>query len=332
MTATYLLSSGNILWEILGKYGHDPEPFFSEEGVNKDMLFEQGKRISFNQVNNLWIKAESLIEDPCFGLEAADFWHPSYFGALGYAWLASTTLRKALERLERYFHIISEKADVKLEEHKDGLNLILSDSIQPTAFMDSKMASIISGCRLNCGEDFRPLSVSIIHEKPTCSGRYFQLFRAPVYFGAENDSILFSLEDIDLRLPSGNPHLASISDQLMIEYIANLDRQNIIHRVKYAIIQNIHDGKITDDKIAKAIFMSVRSLQRNLKKFGTTFGSVLDETRKDLAEHYVSDLKEDLTEVAFKLGYSEQSSFSRAFKRWTGISPSAYRLEIKSKQ
>jgi hypothetical protein len=101
MTATYLLSSGNILWEILGKYGHDPEPFFSEEGVNKDMLFEQGKRISFNQVNNLWIKAESLIEDPCFGLEAADFWHPSYFGALGYAWLASTTLRKALERLER---------------------------------------------------------------------------------------------------------------------------------------------------------------------------------------------------------------------------------------
>jgi AraC-like DNA-binding protein len=78
--------------------------------------------------------------------------------------------------------------------------------------------------------------------------------------------------------------------------------------------------------------MSVRSLQRNLKKFGTTFGSVLDETRKDLAEHYVSDLKEDLTEVAFKLGYSEQSSFSRAFKRWTGISPSAYRLEIKSKQ
>lgn len=332
MTATYLLSSANILWEILSKYGHDPDPFFSEEGVSKGMLFEQGKRISFNKVNKLWIKAESLIEDPCFGLEAADFWHPSYFGALGYAWLASTTLRKALERLERYFHIISEKADVKLEEHKDGLNLILSDSIQPAAFMDSRMATIISGCRFNCGEDFHPLSVSIIHEKPTCSGRYFQLFRAPVYFGAENDSILFSLEDLDLRLPGGNPHLASISDQLMIEYIANLDRQNIIHRVKYAIIENIPDGKITDDKIAKAIFMSVRSLQRYLKEFGTTFGAVLDETRKDLAEHYVSDLKEDLTEVAFKLGYSEQSSFSRAFKRWTGISPSAYRLEIKSKQ
>lgn len=332
MTPTYLLSSENILWEILSKYGHDPEPFFFEEGVNKDMLFEQGKRISFNQVNNLWTKAESLIEDPCFGLEAANFWHPSYFGALGYAWLASITLRNALERLERYFHILSQKADVKLEESKDGLNLILSDSIQPPAFMDSGMASIISGCRLNCGEDFRPLSVNIIHEKPTCSGRYFQLFKAPVYFGAEKDSILFSHEDLDLRLSSGNPYLASISDQLMIEYMANLDRDNIIHRVKYAIIEHIPDGKITDDKIAKTIFMSVRSLQRNLNKLGTTFGSVLDETRRELAEHYVSDFKEDLTEVAFKLGYSEQSSFSRAFKRWTGISPSAYRVEIKNKQ
>ena len=68
MTATYLLSPANLLWEILNKYGYDPELFFFEEGVNKDMLFEEGKRISFNQINNLWINAASLIEDPCFGL------------------------------------------------------------------------------------------------------------------------------------------------------------------------------------------------------------------------------------------------------------------------
>jgi hypothetical protein len=130
-------------------------------------------------------------------------WHPSYFGALGYAWLASTTLRKALQRLDRYIHIISEKMDVKLSERQDGLDLILSDSIQPPAFMDSTMAVVISMCRLNCGEDFHPLSVNIIHEKPNCSGRYFQLFRAPVHFGAESDSILFAYDNLDLRLPSG---------------------------------------------------------------------------------------------------------------------------------
>jgi hypothetical protein len=163
MAASYLLSSGNLLWKILDEYGHDPEPIFFEEGVRKEMLFEEEKRISLHHINELWIKAAGLIEDPCFGLKAADFCHPSYFGTLGYAWLASATLRQALERLERYVHVISEKIDIKIEACKDGLNLILSDSIQLPAFMDSNMATTIAMCRLNCGKDFHPLSVNIIH-------------------------------------------------------------------------------------------------------------------------------------------------------------------------
>ena len=69
----------------------------------------------------------------------------------------------------------------------------------------------------------------------------------------------------------------------------------------------------------------MRNLQRHLNKLGTTFGSILDEIRRELAEQYVSDPKEDLTEIAFRLGFSEQSSFSRAYKRWTGMSPNTYR-------
>ena len=82
-------------------------------------------------------------------------------------------------------------------------------------------------------------------------------------------------------------------------------------------------------RFGEQIFMSARSLHRNLNELGTTFGSILEEVRREFAEHYVSDTREDLTEVAFRLGYSEQSSFSRAFKRWTGRSPSAYRAELK---
>lgn len=330
MTATYLVTSGNLLWKILEKYGHDPASIFIEEGLNKEMLVEEGKRIPFNKINRLLIKAADLIEDPCFGLEAAGFWHPSFFGALGYAWLASATLRQALERLERYIHIISEKTDVKIDERRDGLHLILSDSIQLPAYMDATMALIVSACRINCSEDFHPLSVNIIHEEPHCSGKYFHLFKAPVCFAAENDSIVFSYDDIDIKLQSRNMHLATLSDQIMIEYMAKFDRENIIHRVKLAILDHLHDGKITADKIAKEVFMSVRSLHRNLNKIGITFGSILDETRRELAEHYVRNPNEDLTEIAFRLGFSEQSSFSRAFKRWTGMSPSAYRSGLQN--
>jgi len=330
MTATNLVTSGNLLWKILEKYGHDPAPIFIEEGLNKEMLVEEGKLIPFNKMDRLLIKATALIEDPCFGLEAAGLWHPSFFGALGYAWLASATLRQALERLARYIHIISEKTDIRIDEREDGLYLILSDSMQSPAHMDATMAVIVSACRINCSEDFHPLSVNIIHEKPHCSGKYFHLFKAPVHFETENDSIVFSYDDIDVKLPSRNHHLAMLSDQIMIEYMAKLDRENIVHRIKLVILDHIHDGKITADKIAKEVFMSVRSLHRNLNSIGITFGSILDETRRELAEHYVRNPKEDLTEIAFRLGFSEQSSFSRAFKRWTGMSPSAYRSGLQN--
>jgi len=113
------------------------------------MLFEEGRRVSFNKINALWVRAADIIRGPCFGLEAGALWHPSFFGALGYAWLASVTLRRALMRLKRYIHILSEETYVKLKDRPDGLHLILADSIQPPAYMDSTMAVIVRMCRLN---------------------------------------------------------------------------------------------------------------------------------------------------------------------------------------
>ncbi len=325
MTATYLLTPGNLLWEILEKYGHDAEAVFVEHGVEKEMLHEEGRRISFDTINALWLRSAELITDPCFGLEAAGLWHPSYFGTLGYAWLASVTLRRALTRLERYIHVVSEETQVRLENAPDGLRLNLADAIQPPAYIDLTMAVIVRMCRLNCGEDFHPRYINIIHDQPGCSSKYYSLFRAPVNFSAETDSIVFSYDNLDTRLPSGNPHMAALTDQIMIDYLAALDRDDIVHRVKSAIIDHLNDGAVTGDRIAGELFMSVRNLHRSLEKAGTTFGRILDDTRREIAEPYVQDPSNDLTDIAFRLGYSEQSSFSRAFKRWTGMSPREFR-------
>jgi len=126
---------------------------------------------------------------------------------------------------------------------------------------------------------------------------------------------------VDIKLPSGNPHLALINDHITIKYLAKLDKEDIVHRVKAAIIDHLPSGKVTHDKISDSLAISVRSLQRKLQQNGTTFRNVLDSTREDLAKQYVEDLGVDLTETAFLLGFSEHSAFSRAFKRWTGYSP-----------
>jgi AraC-like DNA-binding protein len=112
----------------------------------------------------------------------------------------------------------------------------------------------------------------------------------------------------------------------MIEYLGKLDKDNIIDRVAAVMIDMLPSGGIIDEKVAEQLNMSGRSLQRRLKEAGTTFRTLLEGVRKDLASTYVRDPDVELVEIAFLLGFSDQSAFSRAFKRWTGITPSEFRM------
>jgi AraC-like DNA-binding protein len=289
------------------------------------MLLTQGARIAHKTVDRLWAAATRIVNDPCFGLRAAEFWHPSHFNALGYAWLASSTLHQALRRLERYIHILSQATDIRLQETPEGLSLTLSDSLQQPARMDLAMAILVDMCRLNFGPNLKPVAVRFIHPEPSCGERYFAVFKCPVYFSAGHDELVLKQEDAHKRLPGGNPHLAEINDRVMIRYLAELNQADIVHRTQAAVIERLPSGHISDEKIARALSMSVRSLQRKLQQAGTSFRKLLDQTREDLARQYIRDNQLDLTEVAFLLGFSEHSAFSRAFKRWTGQTPSALR-------
>jgi AraC-like DNA-binding protein len=325
MTATYLLSPQEILWKIIATYGHDPEAVFARVGLTHDMLLEQGARIPHRTLSQLWVEVEQVINDPCFGLRAAEFWHPSHFNALGYAWLASCTLHQALARLDRYIHILSQATDIRLVENAEGLSLTLSDAMEQPARMDSAMAIVVTMCRLNFGPNLKPVAVRFIHPEPFCGEKYFAVFKCPVYFSAEHDELVLKKEDADKRLPGGNPHLAEINDRIIIRYLADLNQADITHRTQAAIIDLLPSGNISDEKIARELSLSVRSLQRKLQQRGTTFRQLLDQTREDLARQYVRGNKLDLTEIAFLLGFSEHSAFSRAFKRWTGQPPRDFR-------
>jgi hypothetical protein len=156
MSVTHLLSPTDILWKILEDYGHDAASIFIEAGIKREMLLKPDIRIPHVMADSLWSKVIDIIEDPCFGIQGAKFWHPSHFNALGYAWLASSTLREALERSSRYAHIFGEDRETRLEDTDKGLTVTLSSSLEPPAFMDLTMAIMISACRRNYGESLNP--------------------------------------------------------------------------------------------------------------------------------------------------------------------------------
>jgi len=330
----YATNNASLLvgvWNILESYGIDPELLFREMGLNPELMKQPGGRYRLDSIDNIWRKSSEVIDDPCFGLRAAEFWHPSNFGALGYAMLASNTLRTALERVDRYHRFLSDERFIELNDTEEGLTYTLISSNEKRnipARNDAILAVTMSICRTNYIEDLAPVSVTFTHPKPSCSARFYEYFRSPVVFEAPANSLTLPIDAVDKSLPGSNPQLAELNDKVMIEYLAQLNHDRITEKVKAVIIDQLPSGNVTDENVARALYMSSRKLQRQLQSDGTTFNALLNEIRQDLAQKYLREQDTSMTEIAFLLGFSESSAFSRAFKRWMGVTPTQYRKAV----
>ncbi len=330
MYLTKLASVQLVLWNILENYNQDPADVFKTVRLDPALMEQEGARYQLNKIVALWDEMERRIPDPCFGLTAATNWHPSHFGVLGYAMLMSSTLQITLERLIRFHGVISG-ADFG-ELHRDEkagtltFNLIfIHEKPYPRSREDAAIAWILSVLRINYQQNFAPISVALMHSRPRCKKKYDEFFRCPVSFGAKTTSLVLSLEQANRNLPSGNKQMAAFSDQMMSRYLDELGKEKLTHRVRKIIVDNLPSGNVTIEMVARELALSTRTLQRLLQEEGTSFIELLNKTRQDIAKSYVIDCRHDLTEVAFLLGFSELSSFSRSFKRWTGHSPEQYR-------
>jgi AraC-like DNA-binding protein len=217
---------------------------------------------------------------------------------------------------------------MKLDETEAGLTVTLVFSHAKRDIPernDAALATTMSMCRLNYIKELAPVSVTITRPQPSCSPKFFEYFRCPVLFEAPTYSLTLPIEAVDKTLPGSNPQLAELNDQVMIDYLAELDHDNITHKVKAVIIDQLPSSKVTDETVARKLYMSSRKLQRQLQSAGTTFNTLLNEIRQDLAKKYLREQHNNITEIGFLLGFSESRAFSRAFKRWLGVTPSEYR-------
>ncbi|MEE9265906.1 MAG: helix-turn-helix transcriptional regulator, partial [Gammaproteobacteria bacterium] len=105
------------------------------------------------------------------------------------------------------------------------------------------------------------------------------------------------------------------------------DRSSAAMQVRARLTEQLSSGHATQNSVADALHMSLRTLQRRLNDEGTSYKGLLDETRRELAAHYMAETHRSINEITYLLGFSEPSNFSRAFRRWTGKSPSAYRAQ-----
>jgi len=316
------------IWKQLEGYGIDPEPLFREQGIDPETLFDAGARVSVACYTKLDSKAAELSNDPFFGLKGAEYFRPAHLGALGFAWLASSSLRTGLERISRYGRVIQDNLAVDLDEDDDFFYIRIDAQVpieDERLREDGQMAAIVKLCRVIAGDQFTPARICFQQSEPENTSYHYELFRCQLEFDCPATVFVINREDIDKRLTGSNDELAKLNEHIVVKYLAHSQKKDIVNRVKAAIIDGLSSGTVTEMAIAEELHTTPRNLHRKLQKEDTSFKQLLTDVRKELAQQYIQDRSKTLTEISFMLGFSEVSSFSRAFKGWTGRPPSEAR-------
>jgi AraC-like DNA-binding protein len=329
---TVLASMRPIFRRLLEMYGLDSVALARQAGIVIPEVLAPTDRIPLDKADALLEFVIPLIHDPAFGLQVARCWHPANLGVLGYAWLSSSTLRTGLRRLERYHRLIGERGTSEIEEVPQGIKVRFwanrgDPAKVPVAAVavDMALALVLDMCRMNAGAALRPVAVSLRRKTPEFTSPYERFFGCPVQFGAAENTFLLSREDADSLLPSSNKQLATVFDKMLGEELARLDKSDVVTRCRVAVLECLTSGEVSEEDTAKQLHMSPRTLQRKLAEAKLTYQQLVDDTRKDLALRYIDDAKRSISDITFSLGFSQPSAFTRAFKRWTGATPTDYR-------
>jgi AraC-like DNA-binding protein len=329
-----LATIAQIIWRLIECHDLAPEPLFRTAGVDPQIVRDPHARIARAKSDALVRVLAARIPDPAFGLKAAQCWHPSNLGALGHAWLSSSTLHTALGRMVRYWRIVAADVAVELDESKESVEFIhtpppLDDDLDRIRG-DMAMAILFDMCRTNFGRAFSARHIAFRHLAPSDTREYEAFFGCPVTFDAGSNRLLLGRAEADHPLPTANRQLAAVHDGILEEQLARLDKTDVIARIRASVLERMASGELSEKDSASDLHMSRRSLQRRLAEADKTYQSLVDDTRRDLALRHIQDPDKSATDITFLLGYSQQSAFTRAFRRWTGKSPSEYRARMSA--
>jgi AraC-like DNA-binding protein len=325
MGPSTLSSWALLISRTLTARGIDAGDVFRRAKLPPELLGDPNARYPLAGMQRLWMVAMESTGDSCIGLEVGRSWHPTTFHALGYAALASGSLREALALVARYSRIVSTGALVAIDDYGADVHVRLKSrlpdyAIEPVPMapqVQAGLAALVVLCRALVDSHFSPQQVLLAQSaSPSSANRLRAFFKCPVALDGREDALVFSAASLDAPLGTANPLLLSINEQALMQYHARLDARHIGDRVRAQIARTLPSGKVSERAVAHALNLSLRSMQRKLKEEGASFRGLVDDTRRRLAQQYEADPTLSVGEVAYLLGFADSSSFSRASRRW----------------
>jgi AraC-like DNA-binding protein len=323
------------LLHIASIKGADPESLAKRAGIDPDMLKDQDNRVPLKNYVALMRAAKLACNDPAFALHYGESNELADISVVGLIVQGAETMHDAFIQLNRYGRLVIETNGPSPDRFQhlraDTNRLWLLDTRKnPNDFYElteSTWARFVCGPRRFDATRFVH-EVHVTHADPGYRAEYERIFEVPVFFNSNKNALLID-ESWTLRKIARSPRyvfgvLSDHADHLL----ASLERTKTFRaQVESLILPILHTGEIGMSQIAARMNMTRQTLLRRLKAEGTTFEKLVDELRHRLALDYLRAQKTSVYDAAYLVGFSDPAAFSRAVKRWTGLSPKAVRSQ-----
>jgi AraC-like DNA-binding protein len=314
--------------------GHDADALVRAAGIPPALLQQGQGRVSAQQFSALWLAVARVLDDELFGQDARRMKVGS-FAMLAHSLVACTTLEQALQRMVRFFNLLLDDFHCSLEcdgrhaqlaiRNRSGAHAAPILGYETLLMMQHGLACWLVGRRIPV------LAAAFAYPEPSRSAEYPRMYSAQLRFSQEATALTF--ERPCLALPviqnerSAKDFLRHAPANIVLKY---KNSSGLAAQIRRRLRATGHADWPDFETFAHSLNLTPSTLRRRLEDEGQSFQDIKDQLRRDMAVSYLRNSAKSMAEVAFELGFSEASAFQRAFKKWTGASPGAYRLLTKS--
>jgi AraC-like DNA-binding protein len=322
------------LLEAAEARGVTPAMLARTTGLPENALDTLPESLSAGDYVRLMDAGAGLANDPHFGLHVGERVKLGTYNVYGLILLSCRDFGQALQQTMRFEGLAHDlgRSDLSVD---GGVAEYRWKSAIPQASRHLA-ESVFAGIRVFgnwlAGQPLPAADIAFAHAEPADTGEHERIFGGKVRFGATVHAARFDAALLSWPVPNADIGLYPVLQQHAEQLLREKERGeraaregSVVAQVRSAILRNLAQDRVRLPLIAEELSITQRTLQRKLKEAGVSFQQVLDQTRHELAQDYLKQGNLSISEIAFLLGYQEQSSFNHAFKEWTGVNPSAWR-------
>ena len=310
----------------------DPQPLLSRVGLVDAVWADRDALIPAEAEARLIELAAEALCDPLFGLRLAEAADPKETGLVYYLLSAASNVREAVNLTARYIHVVNAGIRWLVASRPDGGAALELRYVVPARTLlyhttEYHLAMFVRHLRQIVGRHVSPTFVTFAHNRTSGTRALERYFACPVAFSQGADQFVMAKEALDAPIPQADRRLFEVL-QPHAERAAKMraaGESPFREAVESKLYRALPGGEPNIETIAAIMATTSRTLGRRLSAEGATFSGVLDDLRRTLALQYLKDPQLDLSQISWLLGYEGLASFSHAFRRWTGTSPSHFR-------